>query len=160
VRLIVADTSPVNYLLLIGKIELLPQLFEKLFMPAEVRDELMDVEAPPLVRQWIIAPPAWLEIRSVVSSDTRDTALQDLDEGEKAAITLAISLGADLVLMDERRGSAIARSKGLAVTGTIGVLDLASKRGLIDLREAFDRLRLTTFRCPADVMEQLLRQTS
>jgi predicted nucleic acid-binding protein len=81
-----------------------------------------------------------------------------LDDGERAAITLAISLGADLVLMDERQGSSVARAKGLAVTGTIGVLDLAAGLGLVDLQDAFDRLKRTSFRYPPDVMENLLQQ--
>jgi predicted nucleic acid-binding protein len=157
VRLIVADTSPINYLVLIGHVDILPQLFEKVFMPAVVRNELADIEAPSAVREWITRPPAWLEVQSV-ASDTCDVELQRLDEGEQAAIALAVALGADLVLIDERHGAAAARGKGLAVTGTIGVLDLAAKQGLVDLREAFDRLKRTTFRYPAEIIEDLLKQ--
>ncbi len=155
-RLIVADTSPINYLILIGHIDILEQLFEKVFMPAAVRNELADKEAPSAVREWIAAPPAWLEIRSV-ATDTGDVAMQRLNEGEQEAITLAVSLKADLLLIDERQGATVARGKGLAVTGTIGVLDLAAKRGLLDLREAFDRLKQTSFRYPAEIIENLLK---
>jgi predicted nucleic acid-binding protein len=159
VRLIVADTSPVNYLVMIGHIEILPQLFEKVFMPAAVRNELADLEAPSVVREWISTPPAWLEVRSVSVSDAEDVTLQHLDDGEQAAIRLAVSLGADLLLMDEREGAAVARRKGLVVTGTIGVLDLAARRGLVDLKKAFDRLKRTSFRYPREIMEDLLRQS-
>jgi predicted nucleic acid-binding protein len=156
VRLIVADTSPINYLILIGHIDILEQLFEKVFMPTAVRDELADTEAPSAVREWIATPPAWLEIRSV-ASDPGDVALQRLNEGEQEAITLAVSLKADLLLIDERHGATVARGKGLAVTGTIGVLDLAAKQGLLDLKEAFDRLKHTSFRYPAEIIENLLK---
>src|SRR5947209_5744739 len=102
-RLIVADTGPVNYLVLIGYVEILPQLFDNVFMPAAVRNELTDEETPSVVREWITMPPDWLQVRSVLTSDDGDVDLQRLDEGEKAAITLAVFLGADLVLMDERQ---------------------------------------------------------
>jgi predicted nucleic acid-binding protein len=47
--------------------------------------------------------------------------------------------------MDDREGVGIVRGRGLAVTGTLGVLDLAARRGLIDLAAAFERLKATTF---------------
>lgn len=90
--------------------------------------------------------------------DSSDAALQRLGEGERAAITLAVSLGASLLLMDERQGAAVARGKGLVVTGTIGILDLAASRGLVNLKEAFDRLKRTSFRYPPEIMENLLKQ--
>ena len=61
-RLVVADTGPLHYLVLTGDIALLPSLFEKVLTPERVRDELAHVEAPAAVRAWIAAPPTWLEI--------------------------------------------------------------------------------------------------
>ena len=81
-----------------------------------------------------------------------------LDEGESAVIALAISLRADLVLIDERRGVKVARSQGLRVTGTLGLLELASQSGLVDFTEAAERLRLTTFRGPEALIETMLRK--
>jgi predicted nucleic acid-binding protein len=57
--------------------------------------------------------------------------VEGLDEGEIAAIALATSLPADLLLMDDRK-AVITRLKGLRVTGTLGVLDVAAERGLVD----------------------------
>ena len=122
-QLVVADTSPVNYLILIQYVEILPLMFEKIFMPAQVRDELTDIEAPRVVREWIAAPPAWLEVWPVSIRESSDGSWQRLGEGEKAAISLAMDLGAGLILMDERQGTAAARGRGLAVTGTVGILD-------------------------------------
>jgi predicted nucleic acid-binding protein len=64
-RLVVADTGPLNYLVLIEAIELLPKLFEKVFVPAAIRAELVDQDAPAVVRTWAAQPPAWLEVRTV-----------------------------------------------------------------------------------------------
>jgi hypothetical protein len=65
--------------------------------------------------------------------------VEGLDEGETAAIALAISLDADLLLMDDREGVMVARSKGLRVIGTLGVLDLAAQRGLVNFAQTRSR---------------------
>ena len=66
-RLVVADTGPLNYLVLIDAIELLPKLFEKVFVPEAVRAELVHQDAPAVVRAWAAQPPAWLDVRTVSS---------------------------------------------------------------------------------------------
>lgn len=155
-RLVVSDTGPINYLVLIGHIDLLPILFEKVVMPVAVMNELTDPDAPPVVRAWIANPPGWIEVREAPPSFD-DALLAPLDDGERAAIALAAALHPEpLLLMDDREGVLVARKKGLAVTGTIGVLDMAAQRGLLDLAEAFTRLRTTTFRCPEEIMARLL----
>jgi predicted nucleic acid-binding protein len=60
--------------------------------------------------------------------------------------------------MDDRAGVAVAQQQGFTVTGTLGVLDLAAQRGLVDLADAFARLRATTFRYPPEIMDALLAQ--
>ena len=61
-RLVIADTGPVNYLILIGHINLLPCMFERVVLPASVQTELSNPLAPPAVRRWISDSPSWLEI--------------------------------------------------------------------------------------------------
>ena len=58
--------------------------------------------------------------------------------------------------MDERKGVRISLRKGFAVTGTLGILDLAARRGLIDLAESFDRLKATNFRYRPEMLEDML----
>ena len=152
-QLVIADTGPVNYLILIGQIDLLPRLFQRVILPTAVKEELDDIGAPVAVRAWIGSHPAWLEIM-----ETPGPGPATLDEGESAAIALAISLRADLVLIDERRGVEVARSQGLRVTGTLGLLELAAQSGLVDFTEAAERLRLTTFRSPEALIETMLRK--
>lgn len=156
-RLVVADTGPLNYLVLIDAIELLPKLFEKVFTPVAVQAELLDPDAPAIVRAWATQPPQWLEICPVTAT-IDDPGWHALDAGEREALALARTLGAELVLMDDRAGVAVARRQGFTVTGTLGVLDLAAHRGLIDLADAFARLRGTTFRYPSEIMDALLAQ--
>jgi predicted nucleic acid-binding protein len=86
--------------------------------------------------------------------------MEKLDAGEEDAIALACDLQADLILMDDRDGVVIARLKGFRVTGTLGILSMAASRGLINLAEAFDRIRRTGFHCQREIMDQLLAEAS
>ena len=141
--IVVSDTSPLNYLVLIDLQHILPELFERILIPSAVRDELQSAGAPEAIVQFMAAAPAWLETRQVSAVDPQ---LQHLDRGEREAISLAASLSVGSVLIDERKGRLAARERGLAVSGTLGVLDLAARRGLVTLSEALWRLEGTTFR--------------
>src|SRR5262249_11124841 len=158
-QLVVADTSPLNYLILIDQIEILPALFEKVLVPEVVRNELQHSDAPAAVRRWISTTPPWLEIVPA-GQETTDVELLRLGGGERAAILLALRIKAELLLIDDRDGVNLARSRGFAVTGTFGILDLAASRGVIDLHEAVDRLKATTFRYPPDILDELLARHS
>jgi predicted nucleic acid-binding protein len=156
-RVVVADASPILYLHLIGEIELLPALFAEIHLPVTVYNELCHTRAPEAVREWALAHPNWLTIASPPGlPGLLDSETASLDDGERAAIALAELIGADLVLMDERKGVRISMQKGFEVTGTLGILDLAARRGLIDLEESFDRLRATNFRYRPQMLEDLL----
>ena len=61
----VSNTTPLRYLIAIGQDDLLGRLFEKVFVPTGVHEELTDPRTPEAVRRNILAPPAWLEIRAV-----------------------------------------------------------------------------------------------
>jgi predicted nucleic acid-binding protein len=63
--LVVSDTSPLCYLLLIDQIDLLPKIYGRVVIPQAVRDELADERSPQLVKSWIEQPPDWLEIQVV-----------------------------------------------------------------------------------------------
>ena len=156
---VVSDTGPLHYLVLIGQVDLIPQLLLSpsgyVSIPAIVRDELDRPATPPSVRAWIAAPPSWLAVvpGPFLKADAAPTAL---DEGERDAIALAVRLRADLVLMDDRAGVAAARARGLTVTGTLGLLDRAARRGLVDLVAAFAALKATTFHTNQALLDALL----
>lgn len=156
-RIVVADTSPVRYLVLIGEVRILPALFEKIIIPTAVRDELTHPGAPQSVRNWMYALPPWLEVLPAPISPL-DNGLEGLDEGEKAALALAASLKADLILLDDREGVRAARNKGFRVVGTLRVLRLAAQRGFLDWDDAFDRLKRTNFRYRQEVVDEIVRE--
>ncbi len=153
-QLVIADTGPINYLILIGHVDLLPRLFERVALPRAVARELSDPDAPVMVSDWIASPPAWLEIHDT----TGPPQVSSLDEGEAAAIALAESLHADLLLIDERDGYRVAKGRGLHITGTLGVLDMAAESGLIDFAGAIQKLESTSFRRPEVLLRTLVKK--
>jgi predicted nucleic acid-binding protein len=142
--IVVADTAPLNYLILIGYIEVLEPLYGEVVIPPAVQEEMLSPMAPEPVRSWIGNPPRWLEVRTPGRIPT--TLHPRLDDGEREAITLVQNSAPDgLLLINETLGRREAKRLGIRVTGTLGILEEAHNRGLLDLRTAIDRLRATSF---------------
>ncbi len=152
--LVVTDTSPINYLLLTGYVDVLPVLHGDVVIPQAVARELRDPRTPDLVRQWIAAPPAWCSIQR--PQGPVDPALADLGDGEREAILLCQELGADALLTDDTEAYDAGRAKGIAVVRTLALLERAALQGLLDLPTAIARLQETTFYAPAHVMNAML----
>ncbi len=156
---VISDTSPLNYIVWLGEAEILHRLYGHVLIPAAVMEELQSEGAPPTLRSWVARPPNWLEVVPRRVPAASDLGLELLGEGEQEAIALALDRHADLVLMDDREGVEEARRLGLTVTGTLGVLQRAAEKKLINLQEAIERLRSTNFRASPDVIQALLRQS-
>jgi predicted nucleic acid-binding protein len=127
-------------------------------IPAEVHAELLSADAPPIVSGWANALPSWVDVKILEPAVREDTRWVTLHFGERAAIALALLLHPSALLIDDRAGSAMARSLGLPDTGTLGVLDEAARRKLISLPDAIDRLKRTSFRYPRAIVARLLEE--
>lgn len=128
-RLIVADAGPLIALGKLDHITLLAKLWKKVLAPQSVISEcLNDVRLPGAQA----VQRAIAEKLLVTVDDPESVAEQSLglDAGERAAVLTAKKLRAQ-ILVDEKRGREIARSMGLALIGTVGVIVLARQRGLI-----------------------------
>ena len=126
--IVVSDTSPILNLRRINRLELLSSLYTQVLIPPAVFAELgantghvdtMGVYSSLRVE----APRNQLRVRELQ---------RNLDAGEAEAIVLAVECGADLLLVDERRGRRAAEAAGLRITGLLGVLADAKRVGLID----------------------------
>jgi len=153
--IVVADTSPVNYLILIGEVEILAKMYGRVVIPNAVREELLRPSAPEMVRNWTSQPPAWLEIRTPVNAP--DASLTGLDPGERDAIVLAGELNADQLIIDDRQGRQEAERRGIPVIGTLGVMREAARLGLLDLPAAIKRLEATSFHIAPEILARLLK---
>ncbi len=154
--IVVSDTSPLNYLILIECIGVLPSLFGEVVTVPAVIEEMQDGRADPRVREWARCPPAWLAVRAPSTS----TAPSDLGPGESQAISLAEDLAKAVpdvrLLIDERYGTRAARERGLVVISTLIVLESAAMRGLIDLHATITRLRGTSFYVREETIKNVL----
>ena len=120
--IVIADTSPISYLVLITEIDILPKLYGRVLVPPSVADELRHPRAPEAVRSWTAAPPAWFEVRATSLAPDEELLQADFEIGERDAILLAQDLGAD-----DMSGRREAERQHLPVTGTVGVMRAASR---------------------------------
>ena len=128
--IVVADTSPLHYLVLVGAIDVLPSLFRQVLIPAAVHEELRHPGAPLAVRQWLASRPAWLEVRQ--AGPVSDPGLSELDAGEAEAIMLVGQLpGSAMLLMDDARGRREASRRGLRRSTARGPRRRGSWRGYV-----------------------------
>jgi predicted nucleic acid-binding protein len=156
--IVIADTSPINYLVLIGEIEVLPKLYGRVLIPPSVLGELKRELAPEAVQRWIARPPAWLEIQAPARKPDADLINADLDDGERDAILLAQELSADELIMDDMEGRREAERRHIHFVGTLGVLRAAHRSSLLDFKSSVERLRHTNFHIAAELLDQLLQE--
>ena len=152
---VISDTSPINYLVLIGEIEVLPKLFQKILIPPAVWRELQHPRTPPAVFAWAANLPEWVE---VVGPLQLDSSLE-LDAGETEAISLAIERSIPVILMDDRQGWLAAEARSIAPVGTINLLELADTCGLLSFEDSTAKLRATNFRIDKNIVAAALERT-
>lgn len=153
--IVVSDTSPLNYLILIGEEYILTKLFGRVVIPQAVFDELQDAGASLQVRGWSQNPPDWVTVRqpTLIPANSLDL----LDKGEREAILLAQELSADLLLVDDKQARQAAVNLGVAITGTVGIIDKAARADLIDLKTVIAKLQKTNFFISDDLVKILLK---
>jgi|SRR5690242_10771185 predicted nucleic acid-binding protein len=152
----VSNTTPLRYLIAIEQEHLFGKLFERVFVPVAVHEELTDARTPGNVRRRVASLPAWLEVRTVDETPLV-TFPVTLHRGERQAILLAEALQADVLLIDEQIGRTIALSRNIPLSGTLGVLERADKVGLVkDFPQVLQRLKSGGFFITNVLEQQLL----
>ena len=156
--MVVANSSVLIHLSRVGRLDLLERIFGRIVIPKAVyRECVVEGRGRPGAEEIASAP--WIEVRSISSEALKRSFMFLLDEGEAEVIVLAIEAGADLVILDEREARLVAKSFGLKVTGTLGVLLRAKRLGLVkSMKEELERLKAAGFRLSADLEEKALRE--
>ncbi len=103
------------------------------------------------MRQWATNLPAWVETRAALQANPSEK----LGPGETEAIALAGELEA-LLLVDETEARGAARRLGIRVSGTVGILEKAAERDLLELAKAFQKLAGTNFRVDPELLRNAL----
>jgi predicted nucleic acid-binding protein len=145
-------SAELRYATAIGAIDILAPLYGRVVVPQAVYEELQHARTPQVVRAWMASPPPWIERRH----PQQQVHLSRLGRGEQEAIALAEELHADLVLMDDEDGRIEAERRAMAVVGTLGVLERAAERGLIDLALVLAQLQATNFYVDEALMQEAL----
>jgi len=153
--LVVSDSTPLHYLVLIGEIDLLRELYGTVVVPAAVVEELSALQAPVEVRRWVADAPAWVTFAVPQPNVVLSHAL---GAGESAAIALARLSGNGILLTDDQQARVVAESLGIQVVPTIRILSTASALALVDLEDALKRLQATNFRVSRKVIEAVLNR--
>jgi predicted nucleic acid-binding protein len=128
--IVVSDTSPITNLAIVGYLDILQKLYGGIVIPQAVVQEITAV-APRLTSALDILTLDWLHSREITDQVLVASLELELDRGEAEAIALAIELKADLLMLDERRGRAVARRMGLKFVGLLGALIEAKQTGLV-----------------------------
>lgn len=155
--IVVSDTSPIRALHHVGLTKLLERLYGRVYVPGAVAEELR--RAGPRFASFDVANYPFLIVESP-QDERRVRELEGkLDRGEAAAIVLALERAADVVLIDELAGRAVARELGLKVIGVLGVLSQAKERGWVpSLRLLIERLQSELgFHLAPDLVSMVLR---
>lgn len=131
--IVVSDTSPITNLAAIGRLNLLQTLYGHVIIPSEVYGEMVGLSRTvPGSKE--IQSFDWIRTQTVLNQqqviELRNSRA-NIDLGEAAAIALALETKADLLLIDERRGRAIASEYGLNIVGLLGVFLQAKAKKII-----------------------------
>jgi predicted nucleic acid-binding protein len=156
-RAIVCDTTVLLYLGRIDQLELLKALFVKVFITEQVVTEL---DMGRLMRPDTVDPRDydWATLVSVSRSEIDQLPPNRVGMGERAVIAYAQAYNCDIVGLDDYQARRLAEQMGLNVVGTLGILLLAKRHGLVpSVRPLVDAIVAQGFRVDADLYQAVLR---
>jgi predicted nucleic acid-binding protein len=158
--IVVANTTPLIGLASIQRFDLLRQLFGEIYIAQAVYDEAVaGREAGGAKRE--VSTATWIKTVSVKDRLAVELLLDEMDLGEAETIVLACEIGADWVLMDEKKGRRKLTQLGLKKIGTVGILLKAKQVGLLSaIRPELERLRQQSFSISQAVIDAVLRQAN
>jgi len=143
--IIVSNTSPISNLAKVGQLSLMQKIYEEILIPCAVHEELLDQRAGETVVT-AVRSATWLKVHSVQNQQLVTELRTRVNIGEAEAIALAVEIGANPLLIDERLGRQSAKEYGLKITGVLGILLLAKRQSLI--------------KAVAPIMDDLVNQAS
>lgn len=144
-KVVIADASCLILLTNIDKLDLLASLYGEVWITDAVRLE------------YGLHPPPFVSIQKPTDVDQLNSLRESLDEGEASSIALALENPGCRIIIDERKGRRIALAMGLDLTGTLGVLTYAAKRGLLVIdHQLVTELEIHGFRLSTNLKNEFL----
>lgn len=146
---IVSNSSPLIALARIERLDLVPAILQSVLIPPAVAREI----APS-----IPVLPDWVSVRGLAGTPSELPLRGRLGDGEREAIALAMEVGADAIVLDDRPARRVAEAAGLKVIGTLALLLQAKRAGLLaTVRPEVDKLVATSFFLSRQLYERLLK---
>ena len=141
-KIIVSDTSCIGYLAQINQLSLLQIIYGEIIIPETVNAEILNLEIKGHnLSHYKTAD--WIKIYQDTDLSNVQQYQSVLDKGELQAISLAVDLKADLLIIDEKLGRIVATSMGFDITGLVGILIVAKNKNLIhSVKDALDKVIL------------------
>ena len=157
--IIVSNTTPLIGLASIQRFDLLRQLFGEVHIPQAMYDEAVLAGREAGGAKQEVSTAQWIRTVSVQDRLAVEVLLDDTDLGEAETIVLARELGADWVLMDEKKGRRKLEQLGLKKIGTLGILLKAKQLGLLAvIRPEIEQLHRQGFSISQNVIDKVLHQ--
>jgi predicted nucleic acid-binding protein len=155
--IVVCDTSPISGLIILEKLDLLYSLYNTVYIPQKVKIELLRIQDKKYDVEKFLNNN-WVKIEAISKIELYNQFRISLDEGESEAITLAIELNANILLIDELKGRMEASKIGLNVVGLIGVLIESKVKQLIpSMKEMLDKLIQNHFWINPELYNKVLK---
>lgn len=159
--IVVSNTTPLIGLAQIQRFDLLRQLFGEIYIPQAVYEEAVVRGREEGGAKREVSTATWIKTVRVKDRLAVEVLLDELDLGEAETIVLAGEMGADWVLMDERKGRRKLTQMGINKIGTLGILLKAKQVGLLTaIRPEIEKLRQQGFSISQDVIDAVLQQAN
>jgi len=157
---VVFDSSPWIFLSKLGLIEQAIGLFDKVFLPSSVEDEIFVRRDEAFDALKKLQTTQRIEVVSAKSSRLVNALERRLGRGESEAIVIALEKDADVVVLDDHTARSEAMRLGLQVKGTLGIIRRLKELGEFegDLRELYGRLREIGFRVKEKLFWQIFSE--
>ena len=148
-KTIISDTSCFIILSNIGALQLLHDVYGNVITTEDVAIEFGE------------KLPEWVDILNVKDKQKQQLLELQIDKGESSAIALALELLDCTVVLDDNKARKLARSLGLNVTGTIGVIIKAKLIGKIpSIKPYLEKIKATNFRLSTEIELQALIESN
>jgi len=154
--MIISNTTPFIYFHRVGRIDLLRQLFGRVYIPKEVSKELQLGQRG----ESIILDLEWIEVVSVQNRAIINVLAQNVDLGEAEVLALAMERSASRVIIDDALARMAAALLQIPVIGTVGILITSKTGGLLTtVKEPLDAMISAGLWIAPKLYEQVLRKT-
>jgi len=158
--IVISDTSCIGYLIIIDKLFLLKENFSKIIVPQAVHKEILQLSEEYDLSKYLNSE--WITSIAITNNRLYNELLKQVDEGESEAIVLSKEINADLLLIDERKGTILARSLGIKTIRLLGVLLLSKTKKIIPLVQPIldELIANATFRIDKILYTNVLKQAN